>query len=189
MAENTSRPCSSVPSVKGGCPSADQIGGMWLFKRSSWLGSKGFCGASSGARMAPSRMTRITAVEIMASLEFRKLWTRSLSRARASRESGRAGAGLGAAWASVGASACAMLVLSGSPGREAEPRVDDCVQDVDHEIDRDEDEGDEQEVRRHDRDIDVLDGLQEQQPHAGPLEHRLRDDREGDDGAELKPGD
>ena len=53
----------------------------------------------------------------------------------------------------------------------------------------DEDEGDEQQVGGHDRDVDVLHGLQEQEAHAGPLEHRLGDDREGDDRAELKARD
>ena len=53
----------------------------------------------------------------------------------------------------------------------------------------DEKEGDEQEIGRHDRDIDVLNRLQEELTHAGPGEHRLGDDGEGDDRAELQADD
>ena len=63
------------------------------------------------------------------------------------------------------------------------------VEEVDDEVDDDEDQRDQHQVGRHDRDVDVLHRLDEQQAHAGPLEHRLGDDGEGDDRAELQAGD
>ena len=48
---------------------------------------------------------------------------------------------------------------------------------------------DQHQVRRHYRNVDEVHRLDEQQPHARPLEHLLGDDREGDDTAELHAGD
>src|SRR3546814_3898463 len=45
------------------------------------------------------------------------------------------------------------------------------------------------EVGGHHGDIDLRYRLDEQQAHAWPLEHLLGDEAEGDDGAELQPGD
>ena len=50
-------------------------------------------------------------------------------------------------------------------------------------------ERDEAQVRRHHRDVGEVDRLDEQQAHAGPLEHGLGDDRERDDAAQLQAGD
>ena len=44
-------------------------------------------------------------------------------------------------------------------------------------------------IGRHHRDVGVLHRLDEHEAHAGPLEHRLGDDGEGDDGAELQADD
>src|SRR3954464_15278575 len=60
----------------------------------------------------------------------------------------------------------------------AQARVDDGVENIDHEIDGDEDQRHHQEIGRHDWNIDVLHCLHEQQSHPGPLEYGLGDDRE-----------
>ena len=53
----------------------------------------------------------------------------------------------------------------------------------------DEDEGDDEQVGRHHRDVDEGHRLDEQEPHAGPLEHGLGHQREGDQVADLQAGD
>ena len=72
---------------------------------------------------------------------------------------------------------------------DAQARVDGVVQQVDDEVDDDEHQRDEAQVGGHHRDVGELHRLDEQQPHAGPLEHRLGDDRERDDRAELQADD
>src|SRR5947209_2026430 len=54
---------------------------------------------------------------------------------------------------------------------DTDARVDRGVQEVDDEVDRHEDRGDEQQVGGEYRDIGVLHRLEEQQAHAGPLKH------------------
>src|SRR4051794_37127151 len=65
----------------------------------------------------------------------------------------------------------------------SQPRIDHGVENVDDEIDGDEDQRHHQKIRRHDRDIDVLHGLYEQQSHARPLEYGFGDDRESNNRA------
>src|SRR5258707_1966081 len=89
----------------------------------------------------------------------------------------RAAGALDGAWCGTTASDMKNLVSSGTADRRAQARVDDGVEDIDHEVNGDEDQRNHQQVRRHDRDIDVLDRLHEQQTHAGPLEHGFGDDR------------
>jgi hypothetical protein len=72
---------------------------------------------------------------------------------------------------------------------DAQARIDCVVQQVDNEIDDDEEQRDQAQVGGHHRHVGDADGLDEEQPHAGPLEHRLGDDRERDDRAELQAGD
>ncbi len=69
-----------------------------------------------------------------------------------------------------------------------QPRIDDRIEDVDHQVDGDENQRHQQQVGGHDRDVDILDRLHEQEPHARPLEHGLGDDGERDHRAELKSG-
>src|ERR1044072_7849327 len=68
----------------------------------------------------------------------------------------------------------------------ADARIDHRVEQIDDQVDGHEDESDQQQIRRHDRDIDVLHRLQKQGPRAGPLQRALGDRREGDDRAELQ---
>src|SRR3954464_8124302 len=66
----------------------------------------------------------------------------------------------------------------------AKARVDRIVEEIDHQVDDDEKEPDQAKVSRHHGHVGEADRLDEEQPHPGPLEHLLGDDREGDDGAE-----
>ena len=66
--------------------------------------------------------------------------------------------------------------------------IDDRVEHVDQRVDDDEEESDEEQVGRHHRDIDETHRLDEEQAHARPLEHRLGDDGEGDERADLQAG-
>ena len=76
-------------------------------------------------------------------------------------------------------------------GRLLDPqsRIDGEVQHVDHEVDDDENQRDQAEVGGHHRDVGELNGLDEQQAHAGPLEHRLGDDCKGNQRPQLQAGD
>src|SRR3954453_11776230 len=58
-----------------------------------------------------------------------------------------------------------------------QPRVDHGVENVDDQVDGDKDQRHHQKVGCHDRYIDVLHGLHEQQSHPGPLEYGFGDDR------------
>src|SRR5687768_11240214 len=71
----------------------------------------------------------------------------------------------------------------------AQTRIDHEVQHVDHQVDDDEDQRDQAQVRCHHRNVGELHRLDEQQPHTRPLEHRLGDDGEGDQAAELQTHD
>src|SRR5688500_7094806 len=141
MAENRSRPWSSVPSGNCGSPSASKAGGISEFIRSRLAASNGSCGAISGARMAPAAISSAATRAMMAIGERRKRQARSLSSMR------RIGS-----------------------GPDADARVDRGIEDVDHQVDGDEDEGAEQQVGGHDRDVDIGHRLDEQQAHARPLE-------------------
>src|SRR5690606_26757816 len=71
----------------------------------------------------------------------------------------------------------------------AQARIDREVQQIDDQVDDDENEGDQDQVGRHHGDVHHADRLDEEQPHAGPLEDRFRDDGKGDDGAQLQARD
>ncbi|ENN88838.1 hypothetical protein RHSP_37710 [Rhizobium freirei PRF 81] len=62
----------------------------------------------------------------------------------------------------------------------AQAGIDHRIGDVHQRVENDKDEGDDAEVGGHDRNIEEGDCLDEQHTHARPLEHRLGDQREGD---------
>src|SRR4051794_33560989 len=169
MAESTSRPWSSVPSANNGSPSSAQAGGLKASPRLSVARSKGLCGAIHGASSAPMMQTSATTAEATVTGERLNDHQMSLSKARARAE--------------------AISVPPGRAAADPQPRIDEEVEQVDHQVDADEDQRDEHEIGRHDGNVRGADRLDEQQPHARPLEHRLRHDGEGDDAAELQPGD
>src|SRR3954452_18666108 len=169
MAERTSRPWSSVPSANNGSPSSAQTGGLKASPRFSVARSKGLCGAIHGASSAPRMQTTATTAEATVTGERLKDHQRSLSKAR------------------VRVEAISVPPCRATAGPQ--PRVDEEIEQVDHQVDADEDQRDQHQVGRHDRDIGGADRLDEEQPHARPLEHRLRHDGEGDDAAELQAGD
>src|SRR6266851_546197 len=72
---------------------------------------------------------------------------------------------------------------------DAQARIDGVVKKIDDEIDDDKEEGDQHKIGRHHRDVGKTDRLDDEEADARPLEHRLGDDGEGDDGAELQTGD
>src|SRR5271169_3842111 len=80
--------------------------------------------------------------------------------------------------------------MSAACDRAVDPqtRIDDVIENVDHEIDHDEEEADEYQIDRHHRNVDKRDRLDEEKSHTRPLEDLLRDDRERDDRAELNAG-
>jgi hypothetical protein len=69
----------------------------------------------------------------------------------------------------------------------AQARIDDGVEDIDHQIDGDENQRHHQQVGRHDRDIDILHRLHEQQSHTRPLEDGFGDDGKCNYRAKLQP--
>ena len=71
MAENTSRPCSSVPSRNGLWPSAVHSGEIREFISCSCAGSNGFCTESTDARIASRKNSTVTAAATIVSLERR----------------------------------------------------------------------------------------------------------------------
>src|SRR6056297_2006314 len=178
IVENTSLPQSSVPSTKNSpvnwlaCP-----GGVKPFIRLSVAGSNGSCGAITGAKSAPSIISSTTTKDTTATGECRKDQTKSLSHVRRSRE-GRGATGVSIRVSAMSVPPCGAV--------DAQARVDREIEHVDDQVDADEHHRDEHQVGGHDGDIDELDGVDEQQVHAGPLEHRLGDDGEGDDRAELE---
>src|ERR1019366_3424533 len=71
----------------------------------------------------------------------------------------------------------------------SKPRIDSEIEQVDDEVDDDEDQRDQAKIGGHDRNVGEGHGLDEEQAHAGPLEHRLRDDRKSDERTQLQAGD
>src|SRR3989344_2333112 len=71
----------------------------------------------------------------------------------------------------------------------AKARVDRKIQQVHHQIDHHKDQGDQAQVGGHHRNVGKGHGLDEQQAHAGPLEHGLGDDGEGNQTTQLQAGD
>src|SRR5947199_2636719 len=162
MAESTSRPCSSVPSRNGLWPSAVHKGGMREFISCSCAGSNGFCTASNGARIASRKNSSVMAAATMVIFERRNDQNMSLPIRRPTTRpdiepaTASASLGCGGAWSVMSA-----RTLDG----RAQPRVHYGVEQVDHQIDGDEDQRHHEEIRRHDRNIDILHRLHEQQPH------------------------
>ncbi len=99
---------------------------------------------------------------------------------------------------SLSVTRCSQLVVAGcciamSVARDfgraalaAQARIDDEIEQVDDEVDDHEQQRDQQQVGRHHRDVGELHRLQEELADARPGEHRLGDDGEGDQGAELQ---
>ena len=69
-----SRPCPSVPSRNSGRPPSSQAGGRKASDRLKVTGSKGVCGAMSGASTAPSTASAVTAAAATVTGELVKLW-------------------------------------------------------------------------------------------------------------------
>ena len=65
-------------------------------------------------------------------------------------------------------------------------RIDGIIQQIDDQVDQHEDQRDQHQVGGHHWNIGDRDGLHQQQAHPRPLKHRLGDQRERDDAAELQ---
>src|SRR4051794_41921529 len=79
MAENTSRPCSSVPSRNGLWPSAVHSSEIREFINCSCPGSNGFCTASWEAKIASRKNRAVTAAGTLVILEGGEEKKKSLS--------------------------------------------------------------------------------------------------------------
>src|ERR1700737_2495260 len=190
IAENTSRPCSSVPSRNGVWPSAVHSGAMREFINCSCAGSNGFCTASREANIASRKKSAVMPAATMVRRERRNEYNRSLSTARPSQPARRKPVG-GAAGSTLCWTTASDMRISRS-GRalegRAQPRIDHGVEDIDHQVDGDEDQRDHQQVGRHDRNIDILHRLHEQQSHPRPLEDGFSDDCKCNNRAKLQAG-
>ena len=82
-AENTSRPCSSVPSRYLAWPPSIQAGGSIESLSSSVARSNGLCGATMGAKSAQNTHTSATTAEPIAIGELRNECQTSPSKKRA----------------------------------------------------------------------------------------------------------
>ena len=82
IAEKMSRPWSSVPSRKGICRPASQIGGVRLFIRLTLAGSKGSRREPGRQQRRRPTISRSAAAAAIVSFEDRKLASTSLSRNR-----------------------------------------------------------------------------------------------------------
>src|SRR5947207_3733209 len=170
--ERTWRLWSSVPSGKGHSPSADSsTGGFSPSLRLSVAGSNGVCGASTGDRKATKTMNRVAAAATTVSEEDLKLHQMSLSAARRNQ-----------AVISVATDACRAAL-------PAQARIDDEVEKVDGQVDQHEQQADQHQVGCHHRNVRELHRLDEELADARPGEHRLGDQGEGDQGAELQASD
>src|SRR5580765_3419142 len=107
-------------------------------------------------------ITAATIVAPTATGEWRKLHTRSPSANRRSRPG-------------VVVAALASSDTGGTFAVDPETRIDDIIQEVDNQVDHHEYEADQHEIGGHHRDVGETDRLDEHQPHAGPLKHRLGD--------------
>src|SRR6056297_3298628 len=181
IVENTSLPQSSVPSTKNSpvkslaCP-----GGVKPFIRLSVAGLNGSCGAITGAKSAPSIISSTTTKATTATGEWRKDQMKSLSHVRRRREA------RGAAGVSMRVSA---MSVPPAGAVDAQARVDREIEHVDDQVDTHEHHRNEHQIGGHDGNIHELDRVDEEKADAGPLKHRLGDDREGDDRAQLQAGD
>src|SRR5271155_3078116 len=177
-----SRPWSSVPSQNRGSPPATKLGGSSESERKLVAGLNGSVGAIHGANSAARKRTTVMTPAATVTFDDRKLARRSLSFKRAMKLRGGADSALGGAAISLISALRAMQM-------DPQPRVHGDVEEIDDEIDDHEQRRDQQEVGRHDRNVRVLNRLQEELAHAGPGEHRLGDNRESDDRAELQADD
>src|SRR6266851_949143 len=168
--DSTSLPWSSVPSGKIQSPSSDtRTGGFSPSLRLSVAGSKGVCGASTGARNATTTIKIVAAAAITVMGEDLKLHQTSLSVTRCSQPDGADGM-----VTSVSRHARATLA--------AQTRIDGEIEQIDGKVDQHEEQPDQQQIGRHHRDVGELHRLDEELSDARPGEHRLRDDGEGDQG-------
>src|SRR5690349_17244799 len=143
MRESMSRPSGSVPSRKRGLPPSTQAGGSLAKPRNCSIGE---CGASSGANSATIQMATTIARPITAPRFSRN-----------DRQNSTSGAG----WAWCG-------VLSAMSAGMADPRVDDAVEHVDQEVEKDHDAGDQQNAALEGWIIAPADRLDEPAANAGP---------------------
>ena len=142
--------------------SAMKAGGISAFIRSKLAMSVGSYGRDPGASSAAATMTATR--ERAPASEHATAAARRAARRRAR-------------WRGDGLAHARLVRRRGStPRRAGRPR----------DVDDDEEEADEEQIGRHHGDVDEAHRLDEQQAHAGPLEHRLGDDREGDQRADLQ---
>src|SRR5262245_31105026 len=142
----------------------------------------------TGARTAAPTITIETTAASTTSLERRKLCSRSLSR-NAARRLRRALAMVPVREAALeGAvlSAASLIDLSRGPAQDADAWIDPHIHEVNDKVDEHEQERHQHEIGCHHGNVGVLHGLDEHQPHAGPLEHGLGNDGERDHGTELE---
>src|SRR5580658_5567874 len=171
MADSMSLPWLSVPSRKSAVPPSIQDGGSRASSRLTVERSKGLCGATRPAKTAPRMMAAATSAETIATGECRKLQARSPSKRRRQ---------------NPGCDTARSATAGSRLGAEAQPRIDQVIEQIDGQIDDHEEERDQHQIGRHDRNIGESHGLDEHQPHPRPLEHGLGDDRERDQLAELE---
>src|SRR5262249_26222022 len=128
--------------------------------------------------MAAPTISTETKAASTTSLARRKLCNRSLSRnaARRLRRALATGPARCAAWAVM--SAASLIDLSRGAAQDADAGIDPNIDEVNHEVDEHEQERHQHEIGRHHGNVGVLHGLDEHQPHAGPLEHGLGNDGE-----------
>src|SRR5947209_8613447 len=77
---------------------------------------------------------------------------------------------------STSRSCCRSVTMPARRGAvDAQPGIDGVIEQVDHQVDDDEEERDQHEIGGHHRNIGKTDRLDDEEPHSGPLEHRLGD--------------
>src|SRR5690554_6426221 len=81
------------------------------------------------------------------------------------------------------------LMSSSLAHTDAQPGIHNKVQQVNNQVDDHKNQGNQAQVSCHDRDVDKLDRLDEQQTHSRPLKNGFCHDRESNDAAELQAGD
>src|ERR1700674_2005835 len=156
IVERTSRPWSSVPRRYVGFPFGVHAGGVNASSRFSVFRSNGLCGAIHGAKSAARMKTAVTVAARMVRGERLKLWKISPSKKRRSVST--------MASFAVPESSGTQSSSSASPrgaALDAQPWIDQVIEHVHDQVDHDEDEADEAEVRRHHRDVGELHRLDE----------------------------
>src|SRR5687768_2509761 len=139
---STSLPWSSVPRGNVQSPSGEtRTGGFSPSLRLKVAGSNGVWGASTGERNATATMKNVAAAAVTVMGEDLKLHQISLSVNRCSHPPG---------------ADCAAISVprhARRPALAAQPRIDDEVKQIDHKVDQDEQQPDQQQVGRHHRDV------------------------------------